>query len=136
MMRRHTLSLMCCFLGLAMLAGCVGGKRADNFQTMTLDYQLIGGLSSPNPEIRLTNVPPGTAFLKVAMRDTHRPNFDHGGGVIAYDGSGRVPEGSLSRYRGPQPPAGETHRYVITVQALNADQSMVLGEGRLAQDYP
>ena len=135
-MKRKNMHLLCCLLSLAMLAGCVGAKRADNFQAMTLDYDLIGGLSSPNPEIKLTNVPPGTAFLKVTMRDHHRPNFNHGGGTIAYDGSGRVPEGSLQSYRGPQPPGGEVHRYEIKVQALNADQSQVLGEGSLAKNYP
>ena len=128
--------VLCCMLSLVMLAGCLGTQQADNFQAMTLDYTLIGGLSSPNPEIRLTNVPPGTAFLKVSMRDHHRPGFNHGGGTIAYDGSSRVPEGSLQGYRGPEPPAGEVHRYEIKVQALNADKSQVLGEGSLAKNYP
>ena len=135
-MLRKKMHVLCCFLGLAMLAGCMGGKRADNFQTMTLDYNLIGGLSSPNPEIKLTNVPPGTAFLRVTMRDHNAPSFNHGGGTISYDGSGRVPEGSLRSYRGPEPPAGRVHRYEIKVQALNADQSQILGEGSLAKNYP
>jgi phosphatidylethanolamine-binding protein (PEBP) family uncharacterized protein len=120
-----------------MLAGCLGSKRADTFQTITLmDFNLIGGLSSPNPEIKLANVPAGTAFLKVTMRDYDRPNFNHGGGTIAYDGSGRVPEGALLNYRGPQPPAGEVHSYEIKIQALNADKSLVLGEGMLVKKFP
>ncbi len=135
-MFQKKLYVLCCVLCLAMLAGCLGPKRADNFQTMELDFMLIGGLSSPNPEIKLTNVPAGTAFLQVTMRDYERPNFNHGGGTVAYDGSGRIPEGALSRYRGPQPPAGEVHRYEIKVRALNADKSLVLGEGMLVKKYP
>ncbi len=124
-------------LCLVMLTGC-GPKRVspDSFQTIGLEFTLIHGLSSPNPEIILTNVPSGTAFLTVTMRDYDRPNFDHGGGTIAYDGSNRVPQGSLSRYRGPQPPSGEVHSYEITVQALNADQSLLLGEGKLVKRFP
>jgi len=135
-MLRKVMFVLCSLLSLAMLAGCMGGKRADNFQTITLDYSLIGGLNSPNPEIKLTNVPPGTAFLKVTMKDHDSPGFNHGGGTIAYDGSGRVPQGALRGYRGPEPPAGRVHRYEIKVQALNADQSLILGEGSLTRSYP
>ena len=135
-MLRYKLSLLCCLFGLALLAGCLGPKRADNVAAMTLDFNHIGGWNSPNPEIKLTNVPAGTAFLEVSMRDHHRPDVNHGGGTIAYDGSGRVPEGSLRSYHGPQPPQGEVHRYEIKVQALNADKSLVLGEGSLAKNYP
>ena len=125
-----------CIVSLVMLAGCLGGKRAADFQTMTLDYALIGGLSSPNPEIKLANVPPETAFLKVSMKDRQRPNFNHGNETIAYDGSGRVPKGALRSYRGPEPPPGESHSYEITVEALNADKSLILGEGSLAKNFP
>ena len=130
------IKVLCCLISLTMLAGCVAAKRAANFQTMTLDYALIGGLSSPNPEIKLTNVPPETAFLKVSMKDHHSPQFNHGSDIIAYDGSGRVPKGALKSYRGPQPPSGEVHRYEIIVQALNADKSLVLGEGSLVKNFP
>jgi phosphatidylethanolamine-binding protein (PEBP) family uncharacterized protein len=130
------MKVLCCIVSLTMLAGCLGGKRAADFQTMTLDYALIGGLSSPNPEIKLANVPPETAFLKVSMKDHHRPDFKHGSEIIAYDGSGRVPQGSLRSYRGPEPPSGEVHRYEITVQALNADKSLILGEGSLVKNFP
>lgn len=122
-------------------SGCQDTERPgilcpDNCRSMTLDFTLIGGLSSPNPEIRLSCVPPGTAFLKVVMVDLDCPDFNHGNGIVPYDGSGHIPEGALSDYLGPEPPCGVVHRYEITVQALNKDQSEILGEGRLVKNFP
>lgn len=70
------------------------------------------------------------------MTDLDVPSYDHGGGIVSYDGKGIIPVGSLKRYRGPNPPAGEQHRYKIVVRALNADKSLLLGEGAAMQKYP
>ena len=52
------------------------------------------------------------------MNDKDAPNFRHGGGTVPYNGSGRVPEGAID-YIGPCPPAGTSHRYVWTIEALD-----------------
>jgi phosphatidylethanolamine-binding protein (PEBP) family uncharacterized protein len=123
---------------LLLLAGCVAANRASNFQTLTVSFEWrgnAGSLSSPNPEIRVSGVPAGTAFLQVRMKDLDYPH-NHGGGTVPYDGSGAIPVGALQSYDGPQPPAGQVHTYVFTVTALNADKSLVLGEGSASRRYP
>ena len=123
---------------LLLVAGCAAANRAENFQTLTGSFEWrgnAGSLSSPNPEIHVDNVPTGTAFLQVRMKDLDYPH-NHGGGTVAHDGSGIVPVGALEPYDGPQPPAGQVHTYVFTVTALNADKSMSLGEGSASRKYP
>ena len=133
------LSLVSALLLVLCCAGCVGGKRADNnSQAMEISFEWngnAGSLSSPNPEIFVKNVPPGTAFMDVRMRDLNNP-YDHGGGIVKYDGSGVIPAGSLSKYRGPQPPANAVHTYKFFVKALGEDKSTVLGEASAARRYP
>ncbi|MDR1659449.1 MAG: hypothetical protein LBR94_03790 [Desulfovibrio sp.] len=136
-MARHILHLIL-VSSLLIMAGCAVAKKADNFQTMTVNFEWrgnAGSLSSPNPEIHVSNVPAGTAFLQVRMKDLDYPH-NHGGGTVAYTGSGVIPAGALKSYDGPQPPPGQTHTYVFTVTALNADKSLVLGEGKASRRYP
>jgi phosphatidylethanolamine-binding protein (PEBP) family uncharacterized protein len=124
---------------LILTAGCLGPKKSDDFQTLQVSFEWEGNggsLSSPNPRIVVANVPKGTAFLRVRMNDLDRPQFDHGGGTVAYDGSGTIAVGALKQYRGPQPPSNETHTYVITVTALNGDKSIALGSGKASRKYP
>ena len=127
------LNVLLCLIVAVSLMGCV--KKAENFQTMNIDYDLIGGLGSPSPEIKMSNIPKGTAFLRVTMTDLDLTSFDHGGGTVAYTGGDIIPEGALKGYRGPEPPAGG-HSYQIVVQALNSDKSLILGEGKLTKRYP
>jgi phosphatidylethanolamine-binding protein (PEBP) family uncharacterized protein len=123
---------------LLLMAGCAATNRAENIQTLTVSFEWqgnAGSLSSPNPEIHVGNVPDGTAFFQVRMKDLDYPH-NHGGGTVAYTGGGVIPVGALEPYDGPQPPAGQTHTYVFTVTALNADKSLVLGEGSATRRYP
>ncbi len=71
-----------------------------------------------SPPISVTNVPARTRTLDVKMTDRNAPNFNHGGGRVAYKGQSRLPYGAF-RYKGPCPPEG-THSYRITVTALDA----------------
>jgi hypothetical protein len=56
--------------------------------------------------------------------DKDAPNFRHGGSTVAYDASGHVPEGAID-YIGPCPPAGTTHHYVWTIEALDSSGKMI-----------
>ena len=118
--------------------GCV--KKADNYQQLAVNFEWAGGgLSSPNPEIKITNPPAGTAFFKVQMTDLDMTSFDHGGGTVPStikNGMATIEQGSLKGYRGPEPPAAQSHRYMIKVFALNKDQTLVLGEGKAVRSYP
>jgi phosphatidylethanolamine-binding protein (PEBP) family uncharacterized protein len=53
------------------------------------------------------------------MRDLDAPNFNHGGGTVAYAGKGTVARGAIG-YVPPCPPGGAKHRYVWTIDALDA----------------
>lgn len=138
MMKKVSVLVLLCAVMLS--TGCFGPKRVDNFQDMRVNFEWNGSAgsftSSPNPEILIDNVPEGTAFLEVRMVDLDRPNTNHGGGIIPYTGEGVVPVGALKSYHGPQPPAPEVHTYVITVRALNADKTALLGEGKTSRRYP
>ena len=78
----------------------------------------IAACSGPSPAFTITGAPSGTANLRFAMRDYDAPDFNHGGGTVAFAG-GKVAQGAIS-YRGPCPPGGQTHRYVWTIEALDA----------------
>ena len=67
------------------------------------------------------------------MRDYNAPNFQHGGSTVAYSG-GRVAKGAIS-YIGPCPPAGEKHRYIWSIEALDANGA-VLARARAQGTFP
>ncbi len=126
------------FIVLAMLVGllpgCVttGSKYAASVSPLKVDFAFDGGgclTSGPSPEIHVVGVPTGTKQLKARMVDLDSVGYNHGGGSIVYAGGNRIPAGALSSYKGPCPPAGQSHTYEITVQALDA-QGVVIGEGK------
>lgn len=121
-----------------MLSACMGPKQVGNMAEMRVEFDWDGKgcqLSSPNPELRVYNVPAGTAFLKVKMTDFQSRSYPHGGGTIEYTGDGIVPAGALSSYKGPCPPDGKTHKYEFDVQALNDDKTLMLGRGKAAKKF-
>ena len=78
----------------------------------------IAACSGPSPAFSVSGAPAGTANLRFAMRDYDAPDFNHGGGTVPFAG-GKVAQGAIS-YRGPCPPGGQTHRYIWTIEALDA----------------
>ena len=87
-------------------------------QAMTITYGIegknkCGGVS---PAIKITNVPPGTARVKVEMKDLDVPSFNHWNNTFKYEGD--LPEGKGVNYYGPCPPSG-MHTYRVTVTALD-----------------
>lgn len=139
-MKKVLFAFMPLVFAVLLFSGCVGPKQAADFQPMDVSFEWNGNggsyMSSPNPEIHVKNIPAGTAFLEVYVKDLQRPNTVHGGGTVAHDGSGIIAVGALKNYRGPQPPAPEVHTYVFRVRALNADKSLILGEGEASRKYP
>jgi phosphatidylethanolamine-binding protein (PEBP) family uncharacterized protein len=84
----------------------------------SFSWKGIAACSGPSPAFAVSSAPAGTANLRFAMRDLDAPDFNHGGGTVAFAG-GKVAQGAIS-YRGPCPPGGQTHRYVWTIEALDA----------------
>jgi Raf kinase inhibitor-like YbhB/YbcL family protein len=101
-----------------------------------------------SPPLEWSRVPAAARTVDIVMRDPDAPggNFIHwrltgipastrslrSGEVPAGARSGRNDFGTLG-YRGPCPPAGPAHHYVITVTAL--DGVAVVGRGTLTGTY-
>jgi phosphatidylethanolamine-binding protein (PEBP) family uncharacterized protein len=116
--------------------GCLGPKVSPNAVKLGVDFNFDPShkCSSTSPEIRVSNIPPGTKKFSVTLVDHDVPTWNHGGGTVANDGSGVIPEGALKGYNGPCPPTG-SHRYEFSVKAIDA-QGVVIGMGEKAQQYP
>lgn len=109
------------------------GAAAVGRLTVSFSWAKRHECSSTPPAFRIGGIPKGTKYLRFAMTDQDVPTFNHGGGTIAYKGSGRIPEGAF-RYTGPCPPSGR-HSYEITVEALDANKR-VLASGRAVRVFP
>jgi phosphatidylethanolamine-binding protein (PEBP) family uncharacterized protein len=91
--------------------------------------------STTPPAFKVANIPKGTKYLSFRLADENAA-FNHGGGEVAYRGSGNIPAGSFGgAYQGPCPPAGQVHTYVWTVEALDANKN-VLAEGKATGAFP
>jgi phosphatidylethanolamine-binding protein (PEBP) family uncharacterized protein len=103
-------------LAAGLMFGSVGTAAAFS---ASFSWSGIAACSGPSPAFRISGAPKGTVSLRFAMRDLDAPNFNHGGGTVAYDGKGTVARGAIS-YIPPCPPGGAKHRYVWTIEALDA----------------
>lgn len=129
-------------VALAGLVGCKSIPVAENAADIGVSFDFEarhackvyrGAMSRLSPEVKLTNVPEGTAFLEFKMVDLDYLPFNHGSETLEYTGN-VIPEGGLKSYYGPCPP--NSHRYTMTFKALNADKSLILGEGKGMARWP
>ncbi|MBV8563956.1 MAG: phospholipid-binding protein [Methylobacteriaceae bacterium] len=126
--RRRKWKLACAAAALPFLA-----IPAQAF-TASFSWQGISPCQTTSPAFVIRDAPKATTNLRFVMRDQDAPGFRHGGSTIAYDGSGAIPQGAIS-YIGPCPPAGQKHRYVWTIEAIDAAQH-VLARATAAGVYP
>ena len=75
-----------------------GGESGDFTFTFEWgdDYpQCKGNYSNsvPSPRFVLSNVPEGTKFIKFELTDLDVPEWNHGGGTVAYTGNNIIPAG-------------------------------------------
>lgn len=124
-------------LVLSGVSACKSVPKAEHAAIIDIDFAWSkkSGCSQISPAIKVSNVPKNTSYLKFKMSDWDAPNFNHGGGEVAYAGNNLIPEGALKSYTGPCPPSGK-HTYEITVKALNASKEQILGEGKNHKKYP
>ncbi len=107
------LSLTLGFAALLVLASMPGAAAFS----ASFSWSGIGACGRTSPAFTILDAPQGTESLRFTMNDKDAPNFRHGGSTVPYSG-GSVPEGAIG-YIGPCPPAGATHRYVWTIEALD-----------------
>ena len=121
------------------LTGCQTVKVAPDAAQLDVAFEwpTKSGCTAVSPAMTIGNIPAETKFLEIKLTDLDKPSYDHGGGVLAYDGTGKIAAGALPPrgYAGPCPPMG-WHRYEITVFALNADKSVALGTGSAMRKFP
>ena len=103
--------------GLATVLVLISVHAAPAFSA-SFSWSGIRACGRTSPAFTIQDAPEGTERLRFMMNDKDAPNFRHGGSTVPYNGSGRVPEGAID-YIGPCPPAGTSHRYVWTIEALD-----------------
>lgn len=89
--------------------------------------------STVSPELKLEGVTAETKKFKISLSDQDKPMNDHGQGSIPYDGPGgsvTIPKGAVKGLRGPDPPGGQRHLYIMKVDCLDKDgRVLATGEG-------
>ncbi len=131
---KHLSQILCTVLFfLSAITACVTTQVAPNAASLQVKFKWTSAhkCSPVSPEIRVTGIPSTTKKLKVIMIDLDKPDFNHGGGTIKYDGSKVIRAGALKRYTGPCPPSGR-HRYSIKVDAMDAS-GVIVGSGKQTQ---
>ncbi len=110
---------------------------AEDAVVLTVEFEWTekSECSRISPPITVRNIPKETRHLQVLMADLDMPTYDHGGGVVAYDGVGAIPEGALDSYGGPCPGPGVEHTYEMTVHALDEEKTLVIGLGKAVRKY-
>ena len=118
------------------ISGCQSTKEASNLATLGVNFNWSAKhkCSSMPPAFIISGIPEGTKTLKFWMTDLQVPTYTHGGGTVAYNGSGNIPEGAFS-YTGPCPPSG-SHDYEFEVTAVNDAGDTVLGKGKAVRAFP
>ena len=102
-----------------------------NASAMSMSFKWCGG---PSPVFSLSGVPNGTKTLQFHMIDLDKPDYNHGGGTVAYKGQSSVPCGALTNYSPPSPPSG-SHSYQINVTAFGPGNSN-LGTATSTRRFP
>ncbi|MEM7240901.1 MAG: YbhB/YbcL family Raf kinase inhibitor-like protein [Pseudomonadota bacterium] len=87
-----------------------------------------------NPTFKLENVPEGTKFIRFKLVDLDVPQYNHGGGVVAYDGSATIAPGAF-RYKSPCPPNG-AHTYEWRATAQKKKNGGKLATATAQRQYP
>ncbi|MFN3992743.1 MAG: hypothetical protein ACK4IU_07510 [Tabrizicola flagellatus] len=87
-----------------------------------------------NPRFILKDVPEGTKFIRFKLVDTNVREFDHGGGVVTYNGESVIEPGAF-KYKSPCPPSG-SHKYEWTATAQSKKSGGKLGIAKAARRYP
>lgn len=88
----------------------------------------------PSPAFTVKDVPEGTAFIRFKLVDRDVPGFNHGGGVVAYEGGDVIAPGQF-KYKQPCPPNG-VHRYEWTATAQTKKNGGKLAVAKAVRPYP
>lgn len=128
---------------LVLAAGCAKNQKQNQIKIpkdaarmeVAFSWEGIQACAHESPEIQVSNVPDSTAELRVKLKNVTVPEWNHGGGSVAYGGSGVIPTGALDiGYNGPCPPDGR-HKYEFSVMAVDGEGA-IIGFGKARQSFP
>lgn len=131
------LALLVFFVIPGLIFGCVSAKVSPNAVELGVKFSWTKAskCSSTSPKIYVSNIPAGTKFFQVKLKDFDAPNWNHGGGKVANNASGVIKAGALKNgYNGPCPPGG-SHRYEFTVKAIDKE-GVIIGIGKAMKKFP
>lgn len=86
-----------------------------------------------SPAFTVRNAPAGTAQILFKLVDLDVPSYNHGSGVVPYNGGAKVDAGAF-RYKSPCPPNG-SHTYQWIATAYDAG-GKGLARATAERDYP
>lgn len=114
----------------------IAALAASKAQALSASFSWVGitPCGNTSPAFSIRGAPPATRALRFTMSDLDAPAYNHGGGTIAYDGSGNVARGAIA-YIGPCPPTGQVHRYLWVIEALDG-QGKVVDRTQVQGKYP
>ena len=107
---------------LAMAAMAANFSCAHAF-SFSFDWGAIPKCTTGNPNVvnspmfKLVEIPAGAATINFRLKDIDAPNFNHGGGTVAYLGKPEIISGAF-KYQSPCPPNG-SHTYVWTATVFD-----------------
>ncbi|MCP5088768.1 MAG: phospholipid-binding protein [Rhodobacteraceae bacterium] len=87
-----------------------------------------------NPVFSLSDVPAGTKYIRFKLKDKDAPGYNHGGGVVAFNGQSAVKPGAF-KYKSPCPPNG-VHTYIWTATAQKKKNGGKIGSASASRKYP
>jgi phosphatidylethanolamine-binding protein (PEBP) family uncharacterized protein len=119
--------------GVVAIAGCTTAESVptSKLAPLTVDFawKPTDKCSTVSPEIHVSDIPQGTNYFYVRLHDRDAPKLTLGGGSVANDGSGILPEGALKNaYLGACPTGSNPHRYYFDVRAID-NTGTAIGRG-------
>jgi phosphatidylethanolamine-binding protein (PEBP) family uncharacterized protein len=122
---------------LLLILGCATAQIAPDAAELSVDFSWKGieRCSKYSPQIRIKDIPTGTKYFEVKLKDLDARGWNHGGGKVENNDSGIIQAGALrSGYNGPCPPSG-SHPYQFTVKAVN-EEGIIIGIGKAVKEFP
>jgi len=87
-----------------------------------------------NPRFVLKDVPEGTKYIRFRLKDVNVPGYNHGGGVVKWDGKSVIARGAF-KYKSPCPPGG-AHTYEWSATAQKKKNGGKLATAKARRKYP
>jgi len=87
-----------------------------------------------NPKFMLKDVPAGTKYIRFKLVDRDVPGYNHGGGIVAYNGQKTIAPGAF-KYKSPCPPNGR-HTYEWRATAQKRKNGGRIATAKSARKYP